>query len=144
MEDLEEITGRCLCGRVRFAYGGPENWRGNCYCETCRRATSSPLTSFLEVPNGAWRWTGEVPGSYASSPGVLRFFCTHCGSPMGFQSENWPDEFHFYAVSLDDPEHFVPDMNYHSGERLSWVPSWDLLTPEDGETAPEDGADTPT
>lgn len=113
--------GRCLCGRVTFAFEGPENWRGHCHCDSCRRATSSPITTFFGVPNSAWRWTGAAPKSYRSSPGVERLFCGRCGSPMAFRSDRWPDETHFYAASLVDSTAFQPDLQYHADEALPWL-----------------------
>ena len=50
--------GRCLCGRVSFEYHGPEIWRGHCHCESCRRNTSSPFTTWFGVSNSAYRFTG--------------------------------------------------------------------------------------
>lgn len=114
-------TGRCLCGAVRFAYEGPENWRAHCHCESCRRATSSPFTTFFGVPDGAWRWTGEAPKLYQSSPGVRRWFCGTCGSPMAYGSDRHPGELHFYAASLDDPTDFAPERHVHCDEQLPWI-----------------------
>jgi len=37
-------TGRCLCGAVTYSYEGLENWQAHCHCESCRRATASPMT----------------------------------------------------------------------------------------------------
>jgi hypothetical protein len=82
-------SGRCLCGAVRFAYDGTENWRAHCHCESCRRATASPMTTFLGVSDGRWRWTGAEPAAYVSSPGVTRSFCATCGSPVGFRAERF-------------------------------------------------------
>ena len=67
-------TGHCLCGAVTFVYDGPENWRGFCHCDSCRRATASPVTAYMGVSHGNWRWTGETPREYASSPGVTRLW----------------------------------------------------------------------
>ena len=113
--------GRCLCGAVTFEYTGVENWRAHCHCESCRRQTSSPFTTFMGVPNGAWRFTGEQPKVYVSSPGVRRMFCGTCGAPVAFEADRFPDEIHFYAASLDDPTKFEPERHVHAGERLPWI-----------------------
>lgn len=114
-------TGRCLCGSVTYAYDGPENWRGHCHCESCRRATASPVTTFMGVPTSAFRWTGAAPRTYASSPGVRRSFCGTCGTPMAFETRKLPDEIHFYAATLTDPTTFVPDAHFFHGEALAWL-----------------------
>jgi hypothetical protein len=86
--------GRCLCGEVTYEYRGPENWRGHCHCESCRRNTSSPFTTWFGVPRAACRFTGKQPAVYRSSPGVRRLFCANCGTPMAYDSDRYPDEIH--------------------------------------------------
>ena len=113
--------GRCLCGAVTFEYSGEENWRVHCHCESCRRQTSSPFTTFMGVPNVAWRFTGETPKVYVSSPGVRRLFCGTCGSPVAYRADIFPDEIHFYAASLEDPSGFEPQRHVHTGEQLPWI-----------------------
>lgn len=113
--------GHCLCGAVAFEYWGEENWRGHCHCESCRRNTSSPFTTFFGVPRGAFRFTGVYPSIYQSSKGVKRFFCGTCGTPMAYESDRFPDEIHFYAASLEDATSFTPQFHTHYAERVPWV-----------------------
>jgi hypothetical protein len=119
--------GRCLCGAVSFEYSGPENWRGHCHCESCRRNTSSAFTTFFGVPKSAYRFTGQAPGVYRSSPGVRRLFCATCGTPMAYESDRWPDETHFYAASLEDSSDFAPQFHTHWAERVPWIDVADNL-----------------
>ena len=120
-------TGHCLCGAVRFEFEGPENWMGHCHCESCRRATASPFTSFLGVPNGKWRWIGQEPKSFKSSEGVSRSFCETCGTPMAYQTDRLPDETHFYAANLDDQSSYKPEAHFHSAEMVDWIRLGDNL-----------------
>lgn len=119
--------GRCLCGDVRFEYSGPENWRGYCHCESCRRNCSAPVTAYFGVPNGAWRFTGAEPAVYESNPGVRRLFCGRCGTPMAYDADKFPDEIHFYAASLEEPSTYTPDFHVFFGEHLPWFDSDDTL-----------------
>ena len=113
--------GRCLCGAVRFETEAPPLWQSHCHCESCRRATSSPFTSYFGMAEGAWRWTGAPPAEYASSPGVMRYFCGRCGSPMAYRSDRWPEEMHFFAASLDDPARYRPENHVFWAEHLPWI-----------------------
>ncbi len=113
--------GRCLCGAVTFAYEGLENWRGHCHCESCRRATASPFTTFLGVPLKAFRFTGAAPASFRSSPGVTRRFCPTCGTPMSYESDRYPNEIHLYAATLEKPGETRPDFHVHVAEKLPWI-----------------------
>ncbi len=128
----EVKRGHCLCGAVTFAYDGPENWVAHCHCESCRRQTASPFTTFMGVPNGAWAWTGVTPSIYASSPGVKRYFCPTCGAPMAFEADRFPDEIHFYVSLLDDPSVLTPRGHVHWDERVAWVPVHDDLPKREG------------
>lgn len=114
-------TGRCLCGAVRYAFEGAPNWQVHCHCESCRRATASPFTSFLGVARDRFRWTGATPATYASSPGVTRSFCPECGTQMAYQTDARPAEIDLYAATLDDPAAFRPTTHVHWNEHLAWV-----------------------
>lgn len=129
---MAKKRGRCLCGAVTYEYEGKENWRGHCHCESCRRNTASPFTTFFGVPREACRFTGEEPAVFHSSPGVRRLFCATCGTPMAYESERWPEEVHFYAATLEDPADFAPEFHVHWAERLPWVQLDDDLPKYDG------------
>ena len=115
------MTGKCLCGAVKWSSEGPVLWAGHCHCESCRKATSSPFTSFFGVPRDSVKWQGDL-ASYASSNGkAVRKFCSGCGAQMTYQYEGWPTETHLYAGSLDDKSQFVPTAHFHFAEKLDWV-----------------------
>ncbi len=113
--------GRCFCGQTTFEYQGDELWCGYCHCESCRRNTSSPVTAFVGVSRDAYRFTGQIPSVYESSPGIRWHFCGHCGSSIAYDSEKLQDEIHFFISSLDDPESVTPNTHFHFDEHLSWV-----------------------
>ena len=113
--------GHCLCGAVTYEYDGPQIWRGHCHCESCRRNTASPFTSFFGVPKTAYRFTGQQPAVYSSSPGVRRLFCATCGTPIAYESDAYPEEIHFYAAGLEDPRDFKPEFHVHCAEQVPWI-----------------------
>ncbi len=119
--------GRCLCGAVSFEYQGPENWVGHCHCESCRRNTSSPYTTYIGVPRTAFRFTGIEPSVYDSSPGVRRLFCSRCGAPVAFDADRYPDEIHFYLASLEDASGLEPQFHVFTGEKVPWIELGDDL-----------------
>lgn len=125
-------SGHCLCGKTRFEYDGPENWRGYCHCESCRRQCGAPVTAFMGVAHGRWRWTGAAPQDYRSSAGVTRSFCKTCGAPVAYQTSDLPDEIHFYAALLSDPADFEPQKHFHWDEHLPWLDISDDLPKQTG------------
>ncbi len=118
--------GHCLCGAVAYEYDGPENWRAHCHCDSCRRATSSPFTTYMGVPRDAFRWTGEEPATYASSPGVRRRFCPHCGSPMAYEADAYAHEIHLFAATLENHSGFKPQGHVFYAEHVGWAEPDDL------------------
>lgn len=115
------FTGRCLCGAVTWRSDAAPLWENHCHCESCRRATGSGATSFVGVADGTWAWTGAPPSVFSSSPGVQRFFCGTCGSPMAYRNAAIPGEMHFHAGTLDDPAAFEPTAHDHADEMLPWM-----------------------
>ncbi|MDB5658616.1 MAG: hypothetical protein JWS10_1231 [Cypionkella sp.] len=114
-------SGHCLCGATRFRCTAAPIWQSHCHCESCRRACSSAFTSFFGVADGAWKWTGATPATYASSPGVWRDFCAACGAQVAYRSERFPGEIHFYAALLDDPSIYAPEEHVFIAEKLPWI-----------------------
>jgi len=119
--------GHCLCKKVKWSYTGMSTWARYCHCDDCRRNCAAPVVAFIGVRLTDFQWTGSPPACYNSSPGVNRFFCETCGSPMAFRAEHYPGEIHLYAASLENPEDFKPDFHVHSSEQLSWLSLHDEL-----------------
>lgn len=114
--------GRCLCGATTFAYEGNEIWCTHCHCESCRRQTSSPFTTFVAIPRRRFEWLSGTPASFTSSPGVIRSFCAICGTPMAYENENHPDEIHLYLASLNHPRASLrPTSHDFWNERVDWI-----------------------
>lgn len=125
-------TGGCLCGAIRYRYSGAFLWTAHCHCESCRRQTSSPVTSFFAVPKSRFEFTGEKPKQYRSSPGVIRRFCGKCGSPVSYEHDRKPEEIHLYAAGLDDATGFAAGHHDFWNERVAWLQvSDDLLKNEE-------------
>jgi hypothetical protein len=124
------LRGHCLCGACSFELVGPHNWVGHCHCESCRRSTASPFTTWIGQENGRWKLTGKTPVSYESSSGNERGFCGTCGSPMYFHSRRYPNECHFYAALLESPDQTLPSAHFHADEMLSWIHLADTLRRE--------------
>jgi hypothetical protein len=121
MSDVEH-TGRCLCGAIRYrATAGPK-WIANCHCESCRRATGAPLTTYAGFVAKVFAFVAGQPKRFHSSPGVTRTFCGRCGSPLTYEGARWPGEVHVLIGTMDRPEHFPPARDAFAEEKLPWVP----------------------
>jgi hypothetical protein len=98
--------GSCLCGAIAYVVDGAFERVTHCHCSMCRKAHGAAFATYATVRSGQLRFErGEdALGHYASSPTVVRSFCTHCGSPM-----LWRDDTHepgltaFALGGLDTP-----------------------------------------
>jgi hypothetical protein len=99
----------------------------HCHCESCRRAVSSPLATYVGVRLEQFRYLKGEPAQYESSPGVKRYFCSNCGSPMAYAGTRWPGEVHLFHGTLTDPAQWPPTGHAHVAEQVSWFEVSDHL-----------------
>ncbi|WP_348640981.1 GFA family protein [Mesorhizobium sp. B2-5-13] len=126
------MRGHCLCGAIAFEVDGPAQACVVCHCESCRRQCSAPMTTYIGVLDGHWRWLGKPPKVFNSSPGVERTFCDHCGSPLSFRSTNMSGVMHFFAAGMEEPEKFAPTLHVAFEEKLPWLKLADGLPTQVG------------
>ncbi|WLR98323.1 MULTISPECIES: GFA family protein [Shinella] len=115
------LTGHCLCRSLAFEVTGDILRTGHCHCESCRRATSSPVTTFFCVATADVAFRGDTLRHYASSPGVRRGFCNGCGSPVSFETEGRPGEIDLYVAALEDATGVEITQHWYWNERVSWL-----------------------
>ncbi|WP_265518754.1 GFA family protein [Nitratireductor luteus] len=103
---VEERTGGCLCGAVRFRTRGRLREVVYCHCSQCRRQTGLYYAatdledSRLEIDGG------EHLTWYAASDFARRAFCSRCGSAM-FWKRLGADVTSILAGSFDQPSGLV-------------------------------------
>ncbi len=115
------LTGHCLCRSLAFEVTGDILRTGHCHCESCRRSTSSPVTTFFCVATADVAFRGDTLRHYASSPGVRRGFCNGCGSPMSFETEGRPGEIDLYVAALENATGVEITQHWYWNERVSWL-----------------------
>ncbi len=120
MQDTRQATGGCQCGRVRYSVTLADDEAYLCHCRMCQRATGGVSIAFTLVDAAAVTWTGEERDRYRSSPFAQRGFCSACGTPLTYESDDY-DKIDLTVGSFDDPARFHPVA--HSGVE-SWHPQW--------------------
>lgn len=115
------MKGQCLCGAVQFEVTGEPIWSLVCHCESCRKATSSPVTAFVCFPKTAVSWTGQPPASYHSSEKAERWFCGRCGSQLAYLSNIRTEQIDLYTATLESPETFPPTGSAFPEEAISFT-----------------------
>lgn len=124
MSTEPELTGGCLCGRVRYAVAGSPLFSVVCYCRDCQRASGAVGVPVLGVDRSAFSVSG-APKSYAKPGGsgnaAIRHFCPDCGSLLFGTPAVAPDLVTVYAGSLDQPARFTPDHVIFTRDQPAWA-----------------------
>ncbi len=102
-------TGRCQCRAIEYQFSGEPKWVMHCHCESCRRAVSSAVATYVGVRLEQFSYLQGEPTVYESSPGVKRYFCAKCGSPMAYAGARWPGEVHLFHGTLAGPRAMAAD-----------------------------------
>src|SRR5260221_5031470 len=78
------LTGRCLCGAIRFEIDSALGAVIYCHCSRCRRANGTAFAANSSVQKSAIRILSgrELLSVYRVTPTTYREFCSRCGSPM--------------------------------------------------------------
>lgn len=110
---MEQFSGGCLCGRVRYVVSGRPFRVGLCHCLDCRKHHGALFHASAIFPDSAVSITGETR-DYAG-----RYFCPNCGSSVFGRVA---DEVEINLGSLDAPDQFQPTYELWTVRRESWLP----------------------
>lgn len=131
-DKMQTISGRCFCGAIGFEIEQPVVACVTCHCESCRRQCSAPMTAYVGVVDGQWRWTKGRAKVFQSSPQVERGFCGDCGTPLSFWSSDLSGMIHFYLACLEGDHGLTPTLHVAGEERVSWLKLSDGLPVHEG------------
>ena len=109
---MDQFTGGCLCGHVRFVASGRPYRVGLCHCLDCRKHHGAVFYAAAIFPAEAVAIEGEAR-DYAG-----RFFCPRCGSSVFARSG---DEIEVHLGSLDAPDQLIPTYENWVVRRESWL-----------------------
>lgn len=121
VESQNQVTGGCHCGAVRYIVRAVPDKAVVCHCPDCRRAAGAQSVAWIFLSLENFDITAGTPAEYVSSPGVLRKFCSKCGTTLSREGEKHPGRIDVTIGSLDNPERFPPTRAVYRKHRLSWV-----------------------
>ena len=105
---MTEMTGGCMCGRIRYTAEVRDDKAYLCHCRMCQRATGGVSIAYRNMKRADVRWERE-PEHYHSSPIAKRGFCAECGTTLTFQfSDEESENMDVTVGSFDDPSRFRP------------------------------------
>lgn len=112
---MAEVTGGCLCGKVRFRAMGAPLRVGVCHCLDCRKHHGALFYAAAVYPEAAVTTQGKTCDYNG------RHFCPTCGSSVFAQSAG---ETELHLGALDAPSQFTPDYELWIARRENWLPEF--------------------
>ena len=101
-----ELTGRCLCGGVRYRVAGPLRDVVFCHCSRCRR-THGHFAAYTACARADLELLEEVGLRWYESDGRRRGFCASCGASVLWERAGG-ESVSIAAGTLDEPTGLRP------------------------------------
>ncbi len=127
---MADLTGRCLCGGVRFEVTEPFQRVTYCHCTNCKK-----ISGGIGTVNGRSRTEAirvlEGQGllhTYQPAEGSAKTFCSECGSNLF--GGGWPES-ELSSVRISALDAFDEKPSVHN--YVQSIAPWEVL--------PDDGAD---
>lgn len=129
------VTGRCLCGDVRYELEQAPPPPLCCHCQYCRRAHGAPFAVVTAIMRDALRWTsGEaLISKYETPGGGSRFFCSRCGTRLYNSPASFPELMSLVVGTLDEELVDGPTAHINVESKAAWfeigdgAPQFDAL-----------------
>ncbi len=121
---MPQITGGCLCGKVRYSADAEPVFTGICHCRNCQKESGSAFAIVIGIPQTALSVQGDLKtfeDKGDSGMAMLRRFCPNCGSTLMDQAMAMPDVIMVQAGTLDDPSWVKPAMQIYCDSAQPWV-----------------------
>jgi hypothetical protein len=117
------ITGRCLCGEVRYQISEPPSDVCFCHCRMCQRSSGGQGNAGAIFSREALRFTRGEPKYYKSSALAERGFCAGCGSSLTYRPllPEWSEWIDVTVASLDNPGDFPPTWHLGVESQMPWA-----------------------
>ena len=119
----ENISGRCVCGEIKYTVTVESQFTLICHCKQCQRITGSGHAAQFAVPVEETVIEGELrfyEQKAESGNTVSSGFCAICGSPILKKTTQMPELLFFHAGTLDDPSTFTPQIVVFEDSKQPW------------------------
>ena len=119
---MQNLTGSCLCGAVRYILHTTPRLVTLCHCATCRRSVGAQSVTWATLARTDVELRGqEQLRWYRSSSRAQRAFCAACGTSLLFAADAFPDELDVSVGTLDDPGACPPTCHIFVPDKVAWV-----------------------
>jgi len=122
---MPKLSGRCLCGKIKFSGDTEIKLMANCHCSDCRAATGAAYGTLLFVDADAIQITG-TPKAFKhkadSGADMEKLFCPDCGSQLFGRNSNRPKTMSIRAGVLDQTSLVKPSVNVFLDSKIESTP----------------------
>jgi hypothetical protein len=119
-----ELTGGCMCGRVRFAVTPPLVSAGYCHCTRCQRRTGTAASAQARIAPNSLRITAgeELVSAYEPPDGFAKMFCSACGSALWSRHPHDPEVISVRLGAFDTDPGIRPAYRQFVAYAAAWEP----------------------
>jgi len=120
---MQERTGSCLCGQVRYRLKGQPVVARLCWCRDCQHIAGNGTANAI-FPSDAIEVEGELAeytSQAESGNNVRRRFCARCGSHVFADNTGRPGLSVVRLGTLDDPSSVTPEANIWTSSAPQWA-----------------------
>ncbi len=121
---MVEISGGCLCGKVRYSANAEPMFSGVCHCQDCQKFSGSAFAAVVAVPKAAVTVTGTLKAftkTGDSGQPIHRLFCPECGSGIMDEAAMMPETVMLNVGTLDDTSWVAPASQIYCDSALPWA-----------------------
>jgi hypothetical protein len=122
---VREMSGGCLCGKVRYSANADPAMVAVCHCKNCQKQAGTAFSLVVAIPKSAMSIQGQLK-TYQdrgdSGQPVRRNFCPECGSPITSDVAAMPDLTFIKTGTLDDTSWLDPKMHVYCDSAQPWTP----------------------
>jgi hypothetical protein len=118
------VTGRCLCGAVRWESAELPIVTRVCWCRDCQYFGAGSGTVNAAFHTNVFKVTGEMtdyPSVASSGNKMHRKFCPSCGTPLFSEAEARPHLIFVRVGTFDDPDIADPAMTIWTSSAPCWA-----------------------
>ena len=124
------LTGRCLCGAIRFEISAPLQRAGYCHCTRCQRRTGGASSAQARIDGRTFRLlAGEelVQAWRHPDGGFEKCFCRECGAHLFSRNPDDPTQMSVRLGAFEGDPGVRPQWRAFTNYAALWEP-----IPDDG------------
>ena len=114
-----QVTGGCQCGAIRYRAELDLASAHLCHCRMCQKAAGNYFMPLASSLRSKFQVTRGSISTFASSVRVTRGFCSRCGTPLTFGTNDAPD-IAITLGSLDAPALVEPVVQSGMESCMPW------------------------